>query len=846
MSPAKSPRAIGTWSALAGTLLLALAGIGGTEARGQGGAAPQAPFVALAIAPDSTELPKRYTAGSQLSVGVVATDTDGYVKQVGLSLLRLDIAVDEDGNESVDRTLVRSWAFTSPPFVANVQLPSHSGRDTRYELHAEVTDDDDLVTESTEGILVFNAGRPLPRVEFAAPTNGSQYTFGSAVDVAFNVESFGQELDGVAVYENERQIALLTEAPYGFSYTPLRSGPRSLVVIPYFSVQYEEGTGQSRIVYQVYTAAQTSVSFSVSDFNPLTSDEDFVSQTFLDVFGRSASPADLALWLPRLNDTSLGRAELVAAVVDHPNYAEVEATLAANLVVVGGWPGYAEFAAQLVTTRGEGMTALAANLLASSAYRARYGPPPTLASLATYANQEALAKRLYQNAFGRSPTLIEIQAVANAPGSLTQAAGYNVVGLESFLAEFVAKNGATLRAQARAAGVRLGLTRTPPGNAQVVADASLGVEALAEVLLNSTRYTGRFLFVTQSPRSLHLAAGSGGLLEVVAEGGSDVTYQWYHAGRLLPGAISPILALEEVLVSDRGAYYAVVRSSTGAVASGSAVVDVTADGTSRLANISTRAQIGTGGEALIAGFAIAGPDEATILARVVGPTLAELGVDRAAADPRLTVVRSGAAIASSDDWGTGAPTEARDAAAATGAFALLETSTDAATVVGLSAGNATVVGANTGDIGEVGLVEVYEVGTAEAKIVNLSSRGLVGTGERVMIGGLVVGGNVSRRLLVRAIGPSLLPHGVTNVLANPRLEVLQGETVLAANDDWTAGPDPQLVAALSERAGAFPLPPGSLDAALVLSVEPGSYTVIVRGADATPGVALVEVYDLDP
>jgi len=134
------------------------------------------------------------------------------------------------------------------------------------------------------------------------------------------------------------------------------------------------------------------------------------------------------------------------------------------------------------------------------------------------------------------------------------------------------------------------------------------------------------------------------------------------------------------------------------------------------------------------------------------------------------------------------------------------------------------------------------------RLANLSTRGLVGAGERIMIAGFVVQGTGRKNLLVRGIGPALAGFGVPGALAEPRLSVLNatGRVLLSAGAWETAGAAAAgAVATLGRRLGAFALGTGSLDAAAVVALDPGAYTVWVEGAGGTGGVALVEIYDAD-
>ncbi len=813
------------------------------------------PFVLLNLAPDPGITPKRYTAGSELLVGVVAVDNDGTIDRVQLALDRLDYELDDEGETVVERTRVGSWWLNGEPLVKTLALPLTSDPVTEYELVVLATDDDGNTTSAVETLNVFNTDRPLPQVRFESPLNGAETTVGATMAVSLTVNAFGQALAGVGIYEDDQLIELLTEAPYALDYTPLRAGPHALVAVPYTTTMRPQTVDGAEAYYEVYTAAQGRVAFAVKGYAPLTEDADFVEQTFRDLLLRSASTADLLVWLPQLTGGSLTRSELIATLMDSAVSDQTREILAANLVVVGAWPTFADFTAQLEAwdaTSDDALVDLIDDLLLSPSYVARYGEVPSLTDLAAYAEQEKFAKQVYQHAFGRDPTLVEITAVANAPGSLNQATGYNVAGsVAGFFADFVRKHRSDLEDRVRVANVRLGLTRMVPGVAQVESDAEGAVSELAASLMASTDYTNRFLSLEENPRSLRVAEGAGALLQVRAAGsGEGLTYQWYQDGRAQFGATTPTFVLRDAAAEDTGAYYAVVRGPTGMIASESAIVAVVPGGTARLSNLSTRALIGSGAEALITGFAMNGAEDLSLLARVVGPTLNDLGIAGAASDPSLVVVQGNVAITENDDWSAGSAKEVqalRDAAAKVGAFALREGSADAAVVTALATtSNSSVVGSSDGETGEVALNEIYDLGSSDSRLINLSSRARVGTGEQVLVGGFVIAGNVSRRVLIRAVGPGLLTYGVTHALANPQLELYSGPTLLASNDDWSATADPDQLAQLASAAGAFALTPGSLDAALVLSLDPGAYTVVVSGVANTTGVALVEIYDLDP
>src|SRR5207253_1733296 len=138
----------------------------------------------------------------------------------------------------------------------------------------------------------------------------------------------------------------------------------------------------------------------------------------------------------------------------------------------------------------------------------------------------------------------------------------------------------------------------------------------------------------------------------------------------------------------------------------------------------------------------------------------------------------------------------------------------------------------------IGLVELYATSFSPANPVNISTRGFVQTGDDVLIGGFIIGGSQTRRLVIRAIGPSLAAQGVSNPLLDPTIELHDVNGVLLdSDDDWKENE------AEVEATGLAPT--DDRESALVMDLNPGNFTAIVRGADALTGVALVEAYDLN-
>ncbi|MBL9199954.1 MAG: hypothetical protein JNL39_05570, partial [Opitutaceae bacterium] len=253
---------------------------------------------------------------------------------------------------------------------------------------------------------------------------------------------------------------------------------------------------------------------------------------------------------------------------------------------------------------------------------------------------------------------------------------------------------------------------------------------------------------------------------------------------------------------------------------------------------------------VIVGFVVAGSGEKPVLARAVGPGLAQFGVGDALPRPRLQVYRAGSEtpFATNTGWTT-APNSAAIAAAATqaGLFALSPASADSALLATLARGGYTTVITDAGGGVGNGLVEIYDLASADPalRLANLSSRALVGSGDATLIAGMTVTGGAPKPILVRAIGPTLSTFGVSGSLPRPRLTLFNGAgAAVAQNLNWTAAANALEIARVSEQVGAFPLRTGSGDSALLLDLAPGNYTAQVTGEGGTLGIALIEVYEL--
>lgn len=256
-------------------------------------------------------------------------------------------------------------------------------------------------------------------------------------------------------------------------------------------------------------------------------------------------------------------------------------------------------------------------------------------------------------------------------------------------------------------------------------------------------------------------------------------------------------------------------------------------GPGQLLNISTRAHVQTGDNVLIGGFIVTGTDPKRVIVRAIGPSLTQ--IPGRLANPTLEL-HDDEAVISNDDWRSDQEAEIQ----ATGLAP--QNDLESAIVRTLAPGSYTAVMRGQDGTTGIGLVEVYDLSQNSLSLLaNISSRGLVETGDNVMIGGFIVGpvDHGSPQVVVRAIGPSLANSGVSNTLQDPTLELHDGNgTTFASNDDWLTDRNSSLVVA------AGLAPSDTRESAIGIALTPGNYTAIVQDANNTSGVGLVEVYNL--
>ncbi len=271
---------------------------------------------------------------------------------------------------------------------------------------------------------------------------------------------------------------------------------------------------------------------------------------------------------------------------------------------------------------------------------------------------------------------------------------------------------------------------------------------------------------------------------------------------------------------------------------------------SHLLNVAARAQIKVPGDLITPGFVIVGGPK-TVLVRAVGPALLQFGVGDALTNPVLTLFNDRQQpIAANTRWNSAAnASEVRAAAQRVGAFALPENGADSALLLTLTPGayTAQAVAPNNGT--GIGLIEVYDTDSATAptgttRLVNVAVSAQVGTDDNILIAGVVVSDGAPKRVLIRGVGPGLTAFGVTGVLAAPVLTLYAGTQSYLTNTGWNNAANASEIRATAVRVSAFPLAEGSRDSVILASLSPGPYSIQVRGANGSTGVAMIEVYEV--
>jgi PKD repeat protein len=381
-----------------------------------------------------------------------------------------------------------------------------------------------------------------------------------------------------------------------------------------------------------------------------------------------------------------------------------------------------------------------------------------------------------------------------------------------------------------------------------------GATATYDQMPDSLAYTDTFTFAGNAACSLNKAP-TAKLVATPTEGNPPMTVNFNGSTSLDPdagdsvasytfsfGDGSPAVTQSSPMISHiykhGGGFFATltVKDSHGLTSANTASVEIKV--AAQLLNLSVRLRVQPGDNALIGGFIVLGSEPKKVILRGLGPSLTANGAPFPGRleDPTLEVHNSsGVIIASNDNWKTNQ--------AAVEASGIPPTDDrEPAIVITLNPGSYTAIMRGKNNSSGTGVVETYDIGlAANARLANVSSRGFVGTGDDILIGGLFAGPQAASgtRVVVRAIGPSLSDFNVPQPMQDPTLEVHNRDgDLVASNDDWQTSQKAEI-----EATGLQPK--DSHESAIVMTdFEPGPYTAVVRGKNNTTGVGLVEIYDV--
>jgi hypothetical protein len=336
--------------------------------------------------------------------------------------------------------------------------------------------------------------------------------------------------------------------------------------------------------------------------------------------------------------------------------------------------------------------------------------------------------------------------------------------------------------------------------------------------------------VTTGPATQTVTAGATVTFSVAASGTAPLTYQWFKDNVALSGATAATLTFTATAQS-AGSYTVTVNNAAGTTTSSAATLTV--NPAAYLSNLSVRTTLAAG-QIVTVGLVV-GNGTKPILLRAAGPALTAFNLSTAMPDPRLELYQGAAKIAENNDW----PASLAPTFTALGAFTFATASKDAALLQTLGGGyTVQTSGPTAGTV----LVEAYDAGpVSQARLINVSARNRAGTGADTLIAGFTIAGTGTMRVLLRAVGPTLSAFNVTEPLADPKLELFDANSAkIDENDNWAAA-----LSSTFAAVGAFTLPTGSKDAALLTTLTAGrSYTVQVTGATGGTGEALVEIYEV--
>ncbi len=371
--------------------------------------------------------------------------------------------------------------------------------------------------------------------------------------------------------------------------------------------------------------------------------------------------------------------------------------------------------------------------------------------------------------------------------------------------------------------LNLGVNWVSPGTQKDAPFHSYGgaLNGVSNLIVGDTSGANNAHFVDMNGHDYHAAAGANTV----------------DAGGPLPAAALPTNddVLEyEAPQSFKERIQVGAQMDLGAVESGG--TGIPSPTPARCLNLSTRGNVQGGNSVMIGGFIVSGAQPKKVLIRAIGPSLAAAGITTPLADPILELHLADGSIISNDDWKTSQQAEIEATTLAPG------NDKESALIATLPPGahTAIVQGANQGR--GTAVIEAYDLeALTPTMLANISTRGFVGSANDALIGGFILGGTAGTpQIVIRGLGPSLAAAGISDALADPTITIVnQNGATLATNDNWQD--DAAGAAAITSSGFA---PKAAAESAVVLHLPPASYTAILGTKTGSPGVGLIEIYNL--
>ena len=741
----------------------------------------------------------RVVAGSAVSIIASASDSDGTVANVRFLA---------NGNLVGAPATAAPYTVTWTPTAAGI-----------YSVVAQATDNSGNVSSST--IIPVNVlANQSPSVSLSTPTNGAVFRTGASAGLAATATDPDGTVASVQFLANGNVIGVATAAPFNVFWTPSSAGTYTIVA------QASDNTGN----VATSTAATVTVLPNQLPTISLTSPSNggvvragsgaTLSATASDLDGNVASVQFFA------NGVSLGAP---VTALTSGSY-RTQWTPASE--------GIYTISATAIDNSGAATTATATVLAVNSAAGAGdtvytgtfFGLNETGKFAVINISGKTAAFIGYSTALNKSYFYSGIPVDAAKGFTLTDAAGRTLISGRAD------DTSATITRLDDAAVTMIGIVAFPSGSAvgSGYYTGSLAGRPASQLAAIVGPDASIMLFASDGnvrTSGAGTVTSAGVFTNIPALGGGTFTGKADPATNFLSGNLTGPLA----------------GGMMGAVESGVSFSDGT------LRNLSSRGQVGTGTNVLVAGFNVGGTVPKQVLIRAIGPSLTQFGITGAIANPALSLfggTGGQALVASNDNWGGTA--QLFNASGPVGAFTLSPTSLDSVILTTLAPGNYTAQVSGVNGVTGTALVELYDVDNPTAyssqKVTNISTRALVGTGQNRLIAGFVVSGNTAKKVLIRAVGPTLgaAPFNIAGVLADPVLRIIRNSDnlLIRENDNWEVGNDISLVNEAAVKTGAFALASGGKDAVVLISLPPGSYSAEVTGAGTSTGIALVEVYEV--